>query len=124
MEAGLKGEFEYLVDEKMAAGHLGVKVLSTPSLVALMEISCHRSVESYLGEGETTVGTYICIHHRAPAPVGENVKIRTELVKVEGRKLVFNVHAYWREKLIGDGEHHRFIVNEERFARKIKEEVS
>jgi len=124
MKAGLKGEFSYLIDEKMAAGHLEVKVLSTPSLVALMEISCHRTVEDYLGKGETTVGIYICIHHRAPAPVGDNVKIRTELVNVEGRKLVFKVAAYWRDKLIGDGEHHRFIVNEESFAKKIKEEIS
>ncbi len=124
MKAGLKGEFSYLIDEKMAAGHLEVKVLSTPSLVALMEISCHRTVEDYLGKGETTVGIYICIRHRAPAPVGDNVKIRTELVNVKGRKLVFKVAAYWRDKLIGDGEHHRFIVNEESFAKKIKEEIS
>ncbi len=124
MEVGLKGEFKYLIDEKMDARHLKVKVLSTPSLVSLMEISCHRSIEKYLGEGETTVGTYICIHHRAPTPVGENVRINTKLVKVEGRKLVFKVAAYWRGKLIGSGEHHRFIINEESFAKKIKEEVS
>ncbi len=124
MEAGLKGEFDYLIDEEMAAGHLEVKVLSTPSLVALMEISCHKTVEKYLRRGETTVGTYVCIHHKAPAPVGENVKVIAELENVDGRKLTFKVAAYWRGKLIGDGEHHRFIVNENSFAKKIKEEVS
>ncbi len=120
---GLTGEFAYLVEESMAAGHLGVGVLSTPSMIALMEISCHRTVEPHLEEGYTTVGTYVCVHHRAPAPVGSEVKVRSTLVDMDGRKLVFRVEAYWNGKLIGEGEHHRFIVNEERFASKLKEEL-
>lgn len=120
---GLTGEFTYLVEESMTARHLGVGVLSTPSMIALMEISCHRTVEPYLEEGYTTVGTYVCVYHRAPAPVGGEVRVKATLVDMDGRKLVFRVEAYWKEKLIGEGEHHRFIVNEERFASKLKEEL-
>ncbi len=122
VEAGLSGQFEYTVSDEMAAGHLGVKVLSTPSMIALMEISCHKTVEPYLERGQTTVGTYICVNHRAPAPVGAKVRVETELVEVDRRKLVFRVSVYWGEKLLGDGEHHRFVVNEEKFAAKLKEE--
>ncbi len=122
LKPGLEGEFTYVVEDYMAAGHLGIKVLSTPSMIALMEISCHRTVEPHLEEGLTTVGTYVCVHHRAPAPVGSEVRVRTRLVSVEGRKLVFRVEALWGERLIGDGEHHRFVVDEGRLASKLKEE--
>lgn len=120
LKSGLAGEFTYRVREDMAASHLSIGVLSTPSMISLMEISCHRTVEPYLEEGYTTVGTYVCVHHRAPAPVGADVTVRTKLLEVDRRKLVFRVEVRLGNKIIGEGEHHRFIVSEDKFSAKLR----
>lgn len=123
LKPGLVGEFIYRVKEDMAAGHLSIGVLSTPSMISLMEISCHRTVEQYLEKGYTTVGTYVCVHHRAPVPVGVDVVVLARLLEVDQRKLVFRVEVRWGSRVIGEGEHHRFMVNEERFAAKLREDL-
>ena len=41
------------------------------------------------------------------------------LVEIEGRRLVFRVEAYDEQKKIGEGIHERFIVNLERFLKRI-----
>ncbi len=125
LERGLEGEFSYEVSEEMAAGHIReVKVLSTPSMIGLMEISSHRLVQDRIPEGHTTVGTKVCVSHKAPAPVGEVVRVRVKLVDVSGRKLTFRVEAYWRDVLIGEGEHERYIVNLEKFLNKVRGAIS
>ena len=42
----------------------------------------------------------------------------TELIKVDGRALTFLVKAYDACGLIGEGEHERFIISEEKFQAK------
>jgi predicted thioesterase len=46
------------------------------------------------------------------------VTCETELVKVDGRALTFSVKAYDEAGLIGEGEHERFIIFEEKFQAK------
>ncbi len=121
IEEGLEGEFSYEVTDDMVAGHIKeAKVLSTPSMISLMEISSHRLVEESLPEGYTTVGTKVCVTHEAPAPVGSVVRVRVRLKEVDGRRLTFEVAAYWGDTLLGRGEHERYVVNLEKFIRKLK----
>lgn len=42
----------------------------------------------------------------------------SELIEVEGRKLVFKVEAYDEKGLIGKGTHERFIVENKKFQEK------
>ena len=51
-------------------------------------------------------------------PVGLIVTARTELIAVEGRKLVFKVEVFDQTGKIGEGEHERFIVANEKFFAK------
>ncbi len=121
LKEGLEGEFTYKVSDEMAAGHIKeVKVLSTPSMISLMEISSHKLVQNDIPNGYTTVGTRVCVSHKAPAPVGGLVTVKVRLVKVDGRRLVFDVKAYWKDVLIGEGEHERYVVNLEKFLNKLK----
>ena len=46
------------------------------------------------------------------------VYCESELVEVDGRKLVFKVAAYDEAGLIGEGLHERFIVKNEKFQAK------
>ncbi len=114
---------EYVVGEEHRARVLGsgdVDVLSTPSMILFMEATAWKCVEKYLPEGYTTVGTRVCIEHKAPAPVGARVTVEAELVEVSGRKLVFRVKAMWRDRVIGEGVHERYVVDKQRFIAKIK----
>jgi predicted thioesterase len=42
----------------------------------------------------------------------------SELIQIDGRRLVFNVKAYDEKGLIGEGTHERFIINVAKFQAK------
>ena len=46
------------------------------------------------------------------------VRCESELVEIDGRKLVFKVAAYDEAGLIGEGTHERFIIKNEKFQTK------
>jgi predicted thioesterase len=115
---GIKGGAEALVTPENTAEKLGsgdCPVFATPAMVALMEAAASRSVAPYLNEGETTVGISLNIRHSAATAMGRAVRAESELLEVDGRKLVFNVAAYDEAGQIGEGEHARAVVNREKF---------
>ena len=73
---------------------------------------------SYLNEGCGSVGTKVCIEHVASSPVGMKITCDSELIEIEGRKLIFKVEAYDSKGLIGKGTHERFIVESGKFQEK------
>jgi len=102
-------------------GSGGVDVLSTPSMIAFMENVAWKCVERHLPEGYTTVGVKVSIEHLNPVPVGAEVTVEAKLIRVEGRKLVFEVRAFWNNLKVGEGIHERYIVNRAKFDNKVKE---
>ena len=75
-------------------------------------------VADQLDEGCGTVGTLLNVTHDAPTPLGMTVWCETELVEVDGRRLVFDVAAYDAKGKIGGGRHERFIIQNEKFQAK------
>jgi len=127
LKPGIKLEKEYEVSKEHLADFLSsgdVAVLSTPSMILFMENTSRLLVEDFLEKGYTTVGTRVDVKHLAPAPLGAKVKVISELKEIEGRKLIFEVKAYWNDILIGEGVHERFIVNKEKFLEKLKKRLS
>lgn len=123
METGIKGHIEVIVDEKNIASSLGsgaVDVFATPCLIGIIEEASQTSVAPYLEEGMTTVGTKLNVSHDAATPVGMKVRAESELIEIDGRRLVFDVKAYDECGLIGQGIHERFIVRLDRFMEKAK----
>ena len=100
----------------MGSGTL--KVFATPSMAALMELTAWKSVAPYLEEGQCTVGTKLNLNHTASTPIGMKVFCESELVAVEGRKLVFKIIVKDECGVIGDSEHERFIVEDVKFQNK------
>ncbi len=110
------------VKEENTAEHLGsgdMPVLATPALVALMENAAMLAVAPMLEQGQTTVGSQISTTHLKPSAVGAEVSATARLTAVEGRKLTFDVEAYEGDKLLGSGQHIRFVVDRERFLAKL-----
>ena len=121
LTTGIKGKLRITVNEKNTAASFEsglLPVFATPAMIALMEKTSYTSVESELGEGMSTVGTSVEIKHISATPVGMDVTCESELVEIDGRRLVFTVKAYDECGLIGEGTHERFIINSEKYLSK------
>lgn len=121
LEAGIKGEQKVEVVYENTATAVGsgvLEVFATPCMLALMEKTACDSVIPYLEEGWGSVGTEATIKHVAATPIGMTVRCESELIEVDGRRLVFSVKAYDEAGLIGEGIHERFTVNNEKFQAK------
>lgn len=124
LQTGIKGKIELTVTKDKCAGAIGsgeLDVFATPSMIALIEETAWKSVVPYLQPGEGTVGTALDVRHVAATPVGLQVTCETELTLVERRRLVFDVKVYDAFGLVGEGTHERFIIQYEKFMKKVDE---
>lgn len=124
LEKGIKGRQEEVVTLELTAVKVGsglVEVYATPMMIALMEKTCSTTVEPFLEDGDSTVGTLVNVSHCAATPVGMKVYCECELLEVDRRRLVFKVAVYDERGLIGEGTHERFIINKEKFQAKVNE---
>lgn len=111
LQPGLSAEIITEVDDSLVVKHVGGDgVLSTPSMIGLMERAGIQAVQPYLHEGQTTVGFHVDVMHFAATPKGKNVTVRAELLDVDGRKLRFKVEAHDDDKKVGEGTHRRAII--------------
>ena len=127
LEAGIKGKKVSGVTEHNTAKAMGsgtLEVFATPAMVALMEGCAYESVLPFLEEGTGTVGTALNIRHVSATPVGMKVVCESELVKVDVRELTFNIKVFDEKGLIGEGEHQRFVVYNEKFQEKANNKLT
>jgi fluoroacetyl-CoA thioesterase len=122
LAVGLVGELTATVEPTMlasAVGSGGLDVLSTPSLIALMENAARSAVEPLLPAGQTTVGTSVAVRHLAATPPGAQVRARAELTEIAGRRLTFHIEAFDAHEQIGEGTHERAIVDPRRLLDRV-----
>ena len=113
---GLRGERRALVTPAMATTHAGGDgALMAIWMILEMELAAQDSTQPFLPADHTTVGYEICIRHRRPTPVGEWFTATSELLEVDGRRLLFRVEARNAREVIGDGTLRRTIVRQGRF---------
>jgi predicted thioesterase len=111
LKPGMSAEISVVVDEHLVVKHTGGDgVLSTPSMIGLMERAGIQAVQAALPDGYTTVGFEVHVKHFAATPKGKTVTARAELLEVDGRKLRFKVEARDDEKKVGEGTHRRAII--------------
>ena len=109
LAAGLTFELKREVRPEMSARHLGsgtLGVLSTPSMIAMMERNAAMLAREHLGSGKATVGFSICVKHVASAREGATCSVSADLREVvDGRKLHFEVEVREGQRTIGLGTH-------------------
>jgi predicted thioesterase len=114
LKPGLERVDEFVVEERLVTdvgGTIGVRVLSTPGMIAVMERN--SAVLSYqnLPEGSATVGFEVCVKHVAAAAEGARCRVRSTLREiVAGRKLRFEVEVTDGDRTIGVGTHERRVI--------------
>ena len=91
-------------------------VLATGFMVGLLEWACIELLRPYLNwPEEQTLGTHVDFSHDAPTLPGMTVTIDVELVKIDGRKLVFQVSAHDGIDIISTGSHERILIDQKKF---------
>jgi fluoroacetyl-CoA thioesterase len=111
-----------VVDESKVASHLGsgsLQVYATPAMVTFIEHTCRQLIESHLSEGQTSVGVAIHVKHLAPTPLGAAVSIQAEIVDMDGRFVTFTAQVRDESEIIGEAEHTRAVIDEERFLKRV-----
>lgn len=121
MKIGIKGVLTKKVEQEESAKNIGsglLDVFATPALVAFVEKTCWFSVNDFIEEGQTTVGTRIDLNHLKATPISMEVTCNSELVKVDGKKLSFEFEVHDEKDLIAKGSHERYIVDSKSFQEK------
>jgi fluoroacetyl-CoA thioesterase len=115
LDPGISRQEEFVVDGDLltdVGGTLLVPVLSTPSMIGVMEKNATKLAREHLPEGMGTVGFEVCIKHVGGAVEGTTCTVSAELREVvDGRKLRFEVEVRSGERVIGVGTHERRIID-------------
>jgi fluoroacetyl-CoA thioesterase len=114
LETGLERVEEFEVADRLVTdvgGTIGVRVLSTPGMIGMMERCSSILAYENLPDGKATVGFEVCIKHVAGAIEGARCKVRSSLREVvDGRKLRFDVEVTEGGRTIGVGTHERRVI--------------
>lgn len=124
---GVKGKQSLTVTQQQSAKTMGsgtLDVFATPAMIALMEQTAWKSIVPYLDSNQSSVGTRLDITHDAPTPLGMTVTCESELVEIDGRRLVFTVTASDDKGIIGKGIHERFLIQEDSFQEKAMKKMN
>lgn len=126
LQPGLSLDLTFPVTPDLTAKAVGsgtLEVLATPIMIARMEQAAWTAVAPHLAEGEGTVGTLMNVQHLSPTPMGMEVTCRAELVRAEGRRLVFQVSAWDARGPVGQGSHERAVIQNQRFVEKAQSKL-
>ena len=115
LEAGIERTEEFTVADRLltdVGGTIGVKVLSTPGMIAMMERCASILSLENLPDGKATVGFEVCVKHVGAAGEGTVCTVHARLDEiVDGRKLRFAVEVRDGERTIGVGTHERRVID-------------
>lgn len=114
-----KSEIVTSANTAQAFGSGLVPVYATPAMIALMEGAAVLVTSNGLTPEESTVGICVNVEHIAATPLNKRITAKATLIKIEDRKLFFEIEAHDEDKLIGKGTHERVIVNTEKFLGKL-----
>ena len=117
LRPGQSAELEVEVTEDRAInrmGRPGAAVLSTPSLLELMEQCSIKASDPYLPDGHTTVGYAVDgLRHLAPTAIGGMVRVESVLTEVDRNRLTYSIEAYEGDKKIGVATHKRAVISKD-----------
>jgi predicted thioesterase len=107
----------------LALGDEFPNVFATSRMVALMEVAAARLLRPLLKEGQLSVGVIVNIKHLAATPVNTEVRAVATYLGMDGKLYKFHVEAFDASGKIGEGEHMRAIVENERFVSGAKSRI-
>ena len=133
LRAGLEHELRFVATEAKMVPALYPEsedframpsVLATGYMVGFLEWCALLLAKPHLDwPREQSVGTHVNVSHEAATPPGFVLTARAKLVRVDGRRLFFEVEADDSVDLIARGTHERVVILRERFDARLAEKV-
>src|SRR4030065_422558 len=124
---GMTREDSFSITGEKSAIHLGSgssRVLATPWMIAFMERVSHRLLTCCLPEGYSSVGTHLDVRHLAPTPVGATIRVRAEVLSLDGNRVYYSIEAWDNVAKCGEGKHERVVIDEARFLRRVEKKIA
>jgi fluoroacetyl-CoA thioesterase len=121
-EVGMSRELKIKTSVDHSARHFYANlpdVFATPFLGGLMERVSAELLDEKLNAGEQSVGVSMNLKHLAATPLGMEIRVRTEISAVEGRKVTFQLEAFDETEKIGEAVHERFIIQADKFNARV-----
>jgi fluoroacetyl-CoA thioesterase len=113
LEPGIERVDDFVVEDRLVTdvgGTIGVRVLSTPGMIAMMERTSSVLSFENLPDSKATVGFEVCVKHVAAAAEGAPCRVRASLREiVDDRKL--RVEVTEGDRTIGVGTHERHVID-------------
>jgi len=123
LNVGMKHTQEWVVEEKHTTLRGGYRVFSTPSMTQLVESTANRLAAPHLKPGQGQVGILVTVRHMGPTPMGKKVRAEAELVAIDRRKLTFKVKVFDDVEQVGEAEHERFVIDEDKYIERLKKKL-
>ena len=123
---GAKGSYSITVAEEHLASKLDAslaRVMSTPTMIGMMEMAAIDAIRKFYDAGETSVGASIEVQHVAATPPGHRVTAEAEVTKSEGRRFEFKVRAFDETEEVGSGTHRRAVIDAAKFNERLKPKI-
>ena len=115
LEPGISRTDEFTVEGQLltdVGGTIGISVLSTPGMIAMIERNAAILSFENLPDGKATVGFEVCVKHVGAAAEGSTCTVSAVLREViDGRKLRFDVEVTEGDRTIGVGTHERRAID-------------
>jgi len=119
---GLSVTQKMIVTEKDTAIHYKsgkLEVFATPAMIAFMENTAVACIAKELEDSLDTVGIQIDTKHSKASKLGARITCSAKLVKVDGKKLSFEIEASDEEGAIGSAFHVRYIIDPVKFMSRL-----
>ena len=123
LKVGMKHTMEWVVEEKFTTQRGGYRVFSTPSMTLFVEMASQQLAAPHLKPGQGQVGLSVNIRHLAPTPIGKKVRAEAELTGIDRRKLMFKVKVFDDVEQVGEAEHERFVIDEDKYVERLRKKI-
>jgi predicted thioesterase len=123
LKVGMKHIQEWVVEEKHTTQRGGYRVFSTPSMTQLVESTANQLAAPHLKPGQGQVGILVTIRHMGPTPMGKKVRAEAELIGIDRRRLSFKIKVYDDVEQVGEAEHERFVIDEDKYVERLKKKL-
>jgi fluoroacetyl-CoA thioesterase len=132
-QPGIQFEWHYTIPERATVPALYhdtpfcldmPDVLATGYLVGMMELACVHGMMPYVDwPNEQSLGTMVSFQHLAPTPPGMTLRIKGEVIEVDGRRVRFKVEAWDDAERVCEGIHERCVIDPQRFKDKLARKI-
>lgn len=99
------------------------EVFATSRMIALMELAGARLMKRILAPQQLSVGVGVYIKHLAATPNHTAVRVVATFLEMEGKLYKFRVEAFDPAGKIGEGEHTRAVIDEQRLLTGAKKRI-